>query len=121
MYHTSLPLHAEFDIVRLKLHLEEHPEQAQQIAIDQFTYHLEVLEENHKLEQKLQSISLPSLPQLNNIKLQNEYNDLLEQYTKLLNSYGRVTQENQKLRETIEYRTNEQSPIPSFLRKLLNL
>lgn len=121
MYHTPLPLHAQFDIVRLKLHLKEHPEQAQQIAIDQFTYHLEVLEENHKLEQKLQSIPLPSLPELSNIKLQNEYNDLLEQYAKIRNSYAHVTQENQKLRETIEYQTNEHSPIPSFLRRFLNL
>ena len=106
MYHTPLPLHAQFDIARLKLHLKEHPEQAQQIAIDQFTYHLEVLEENHKLEQKLQSLSLPSLPQLSNIRLQNEYNDLLQEYTKLLNSYACITEENQQLRETIKYLTN---------------
>ena len=53
MHQTYLPLHAQFDIARLKLHLQEHPEQAQQIAIEQFTYYLEALEENRKLEQKL--------------------------------------------------------------------
>ncbi len=72
MDETSLPLHAQFDIARLKLHLKEHPEQAEHIAIQQFTYHLELLEEN------------------------------------------------QKLMELIDSLTNENSPLPSFLKRFLN-
>ncbi len=46
MFQTSLALHAQFDIVRFKLYLQQHPPQAQQIAINQFTYYLEALAEN---------------------------------------------------------------------------
>lgn len=121
MQQASLPLHAQFDIARLKLHLKEHPEQAQQIAIEQFTYHLELLEENRKLEQELQSPSLPSFPKSSNTSLQNEYDDLREEYTKLLNAYARVTQENHNLIELIDTLTNENPHIPSFIKRFLNL
>ncbi len=99
MYQTSLPLHAQFDIARLKLHLKEHPEQAQQIAIEQFTYYLEALEENRKLEKKLQSPSFPSFPKLSNTKIQKEYDDLRQEHKKLLSSYGRLYRENHKLKQ----------------------
>ena len=121
MNNTSLPLHAQFDIARLKLHLQEHPEQAQQIAIDQFIYHLELLEENRKLEKKQQSPSLPSFTTLSHARLQTEYDDLRQKYIKLLNSYARLHQENQDLMELIDALTNDHSPIPSFLRRFLDL
>ncbi|MGK7893115.1 MAG: hypothetical protein AB4372_05650 [Xenococcus sp. (in: cyanobacteria)] len=121
MYQTSLPLHAEFDITRLKLHLQEHPEQAQQIAIEQFTYYLEALEENRKLEQKLQSPSLSSCSQISNTRLQNEYDDLRQEYKKILNAYTRLRRENQNLMELINTPSNDNSPLPSFLKPFLNL
>ncbi|MGK7893721.1 MAG: hypothetical protein AB4372_08870 [Xenococcus sp. (in: cyanobacteria)] len=118
MYQTSLPLHAQFDIARLKLHLKEHPEQAQQIALDQFTYHLELLEENQKLEQKLQSPSLPSFSsQLSNTKLQNEYNDLKAEYKKLSNSYAHLRRKNQNLMKLIDSPSLDNWSIPFFLKR----
>ena len=121
MYQTSLPLHAQFDIARLKLHLQKHPEQAQQIAIDQFTYHLEAVEENRKLEKKLQSPSLPFFSRLSNTRLQNEYDDLRQEYTKLLNAYARLDQEHQKLQQLVKSPTNKHCPIPCFLKRFLKL
>ncbi len=121
MQQTSLPLHAQFDITRLKLHLQQHPEQAQQIAIDQFTYHLELLEENRKLEQKLQSPSLPSFSsQLSNTKLQNEYNDLKAEYKKLSNSYARLRRKNQNLMKLIDSPSLDNYSIPFFLKRFRN-
>ncbi len=120
MYQTSLPLHAEFDITRLKLHLQEHPEQAQQIAIDQFTYYLEALEENHKLEQKLQSPSFPSFSQISNTRLQNEYNDLKAEYKKLSNSYARLRRKNQNLMKIIDSPSLDNCSIPFFLKRFRN-
>ena len=121
MQQTSLPLHAQFDITRLKLHLQQHPEQAQQIAIDQFTYHLELLEENRKLEQKLQSPSLPSFSsQLSNTKLQNEYNDLKAEYKKLSNSYARLRRKNQNLMKLIDSPSLDNCSIPFFLKRFRN-
>ena len=118
MCQTSLPLHAQFDIARLKLHLKNHPEQAQQIAIDQFTYYLEALEENRKLEQKLRSPSLPSFSsQLSNTRIQNEYDDLREEHKKLLNAYARLRQENQNLMELIDTPNNDNSPLTSFFKR----
>ena len=116
MCQTSLPLHAQFDIARLKLHLKNHPEQAQQIAVDQFTYYLEALEENRKLEQKLQSPSLVSF-EVSNTKIQNEYDDLREEHKKLLNAYARLRQENQNLMELIDTPNNDNSPLTSFLKR----
>ncbi len=121
MYQTSLPLHSQFDLARLKLHLQEHPEQAQQIAIDQFTYHLELLEETRKLEKKIQSVSLPSFPRLSNSRLQNEYDNLRQEHKKLLGSYAHIIQENQDLKQMMKSPTNNHSPIPCFLKRLLNL
>ncbi len=121
MYQTSLPLHAEFDITRLKLHLQEHPEQAQQIAIDQFTFYLEALEENRQLEQKLQSPSLPSFSQISNTRLQNEYDDLRQEYKKLLNAYTRLRQENKNLMTSIDNLTNNRFPLLSFFKRFFNL
>ena len=121
MYKTSLPLHSQFDLARLKLHLQEHPEQASQIAIDQFTYHLELLEETRKLEKKLQSASEPSFPRLSNTRLQNKYDDLLQEHKKLLNAYARVNQENHQLKQMMKSPTNNYSPIFCFLKRFLNL
>ncbi len=103
MYQTSLPLHSQFDIARLKLHLQEHPEQAQEIAMAQFTYHLELLEETRKLEKKLQSASDPSFPRLSNTRLQNEYDDLRKEYQKILNSHSRLDRENHKLKQFLSF------------------
>ncbi|MDJ0679933.1 MAG: hypothetical protein QNJ18_08745 [Xenococcaceae cyanobacterium MO_167.B52] len=116
MCQTSLPLHAQFDIARLKLHLKNNPEQAQQIAVDQFTYYLEALEENRKLEQKLQSPSLVSF-EVSNTKIQNEYDDLREEHKKLLNAYARLQQKNQNLMKLIDTPNNDNSPLTSFLKR----
>ncbi len=113
MSQTSLPLHPQFDLARLKLHLQEHPEQAEQIAIAQFTYYLEALEENRKLEKKLQSSCLPSFSRLSNTRVQKEYDDLLQEHKKLLSSYARLRQKNQNLRELIDSLTHDNSPLPS--------
>ena len=121
MYQTSLPLHSQFDLARLKLHLQEHPEQAQQIAIDQFTYHLELLEETRKLDKKLQSASELSFPRLSKTTLQKEYENLRQEYTKLLNAYARVNEENHQLKQMMKSPTNNYSPISCFLKRFLNL
>ena len=121
MYKTSLPLHSQFDLARLKLHLQEHPEQASQIAIAQFTYHLELLEETRKLEKKLESASEPSFPRLSNTRLQNKYDDLLQEHKKLLNAYAHVIQENHHLKHIRKSPTNNHSPISCFIKRFLNL
>ena len=121
MYQTSLPLHSQFDLARLKLHLQEHPEQASQIAIAQFTYHLELLEENRKLEKKLESASEPSFPRLSKTRLQKEYENLRQEHKKLLNAYARVNEENHQLKHRRKSPTNNHSPILCFLKRFLNL
>ncbi len=82
-----LPLHNQFDIIKLKLHLHKYPEQAKPIAIQQFTYHLEMLAENERLEaenQKLKSVSLPPFGTPSHGQLQNQYDELLAREVMML-------------------------------------
>ena len=102
---ANLPLHNQFDLIKLKLHLHKHPEQAKSIAIAQFTYHLEMLAENEKLEaenQKLKSVSLPPFGTPSHGQLQKQYDELLECYTELLSKFLNLTEENQALYQLLQ-------------------
>ena len=99
-----LPLHNQFDIIKLKLHLHKYPEQAKSIAIQQFTYHLEMLAENERLEaeiKQLKSVSLPPFGTPSHGQLQREYDELLECYKDLLQKFLNLGEENKALYELL--------------------
>ncbi len=99
-----LPLHNQFDIIKLKLLLHKHPSQAKDIAIAQFTYHLEMLAENERLEaenKKLKSVSLPPFGTHSHGQLQSQYDELLECYKDLLQKFLNLGEENKALYELL--------------------
>ena len=132
---NTLPLHNQFDIIKLKLHLHKYPEQAKTIAIQQFTYHLEMLAENEKLEaenKKLKSVSLPptdlefnsrsqagahSAPPFgtpSHGQLQKQYDELLECYSELLTKLRNLAEENKALYKLL---TEENPELPISVRR----
>ena len=114
---ATLPLHNQFDIIKLKLHLHKYPEQAKPIAIQQFTYHLEMLAETERLEaeiKKLKSVSLPPFGTPSHGKLQSQYDDLLKCYTELLTKFRNLTEENKALYQLLQ---EENPELPRSLRR----
>ena len=75
MEHTYLPIEAQLEIERLKLHLENHPEQAFQLAIKHFQDYLWILLEYKKLMQQRQSLSLAHFSTSCQVELETEYED----------------------------------------------
>ena len=106
-----LSLEAQFDLIKLKLHLEEHPEQSAQIALMQFRFYLEASEklqrlqaENKELQAKLnpQSPSLFPVPNQALTKLQQNYDELLESYAELQRAYLDICEDNKNLRQLLD-------------------
>ncbi len=95
--------------------------EARRLAITYFEDYLELVQEYKKLEQQKKSPSLPPIPSPGYQRLQAEYDDLLEQQKKLLITVARLQQENQNLTEVILALSDENSPIPSFLRDVFNV
>ena len=120
MNDKSLSLESQFEVKRLKLHLEKYPQKAIELAISHFEDYLELVQEYKKLEQQ-KSVSLPPIPSPGYQRLQAEYDDLLEQQKKLLITVAHLHQENQNLTEVILALSNENAPIPSFLRDVFNV
>ncbi len=75
MQHTYFPIEAQLEIERLKVHLQQHPEQAFQLAIKHFQDYLGILLEYEKLMQQRQSVSLPPFPTPCQVELQTEYEE----------------------------------------------
>ena len=114
---ATLPLHNQFDIIKLKLYLKQHPEQAKTIAITQFTYYLEMLTENERLEtenKKLKSVSLPPFGTPSHGKLQRQYDELLECYTELLGKFRNLGEENKALYQLLQ---EENPELPHSLKR----
>ena len=107
---NSLPLHAQFDIVRLKLHLQDHPQDAHRLAIEHFQDYLEVVHRYQALEAQLQVLEAkpPSLPPFltsSHSQLQQNYDELLESYVALQANHLSLMEENQTLLELLEFRS----------------
>lgn len=49
---TSLPLESQLEVCKLKLYLQQHPEDAYQLAIDHFIDFLALVHEYKKLQAK---------------------------------------------------------------------
>ena len=114
---ATLPLHNQFDIIKLKLLLHKHPEKAKTIAIEQFTYHLEMLAENERLEaenKKLKSVSLPPFGTPSHGQLQRQYDELLECYSDLSAKFHNLTAENKALYQLLQ---EENPELPRSLRR----
>ena len=84
MNKNSLSLESQFAVKRLKLYLDQNPEKAIELAISYFEDYLELIEYCKKLEAQKNSVSLPLFlkPSLGGIKA--EYDDLKEEYIKIL-------------------------------------
>ena len=112
-----LPLHAQFDIIRLKCHLRNHPEDAYELAVGHYQDYLEVVEQYKQLlaeNKKLKSVSLPPFGTPSHGQLQSQYDDLLECYKDLLQKFLNLGEENKALYELLR---EENPELPRSLRR----
>ena len=116
---TTLSLHAQFDVIRLKLHLNKHPQDAYQLAIEHFQDYLEVVERYKKLEKKLKAPSLPPIPTPSHARLQKNYDELLESYAKVSAASLNLQEENEALVQLLEALTNEDFDLPPSVKERL--
>jgi len=117
---NSLTLHAQFDIIKLKLHLKHHPQDAHRLAIEHFQDYLEVVERYKKLEeenQKLKSPSLPPFPTQSHGRLQKNYDELLDSYTELSADFLNLTEENKALIQLLDALTNDDFDLPLSVKR----
>ncbi len=121
MNNEPLSLESQFEVKRLKLHLQKYPSQSIELAIAHFEDYLQLVQEYKKLEQQKKSPSLPPIPSPSYQRLQAEYDDLLQEYKKLLMTLARLQQENQDLIELASALSDDNAPIPSFLRGIFNV
>ena len=102
---TTLSLHSQFDIIRLKLYLRNHPEKAQELAVGHYQDYLEVVARYKQLleeNQKLKSVSLPPFGTPSHGQLQRQYDELLECYTELLGKFRNLSEENKALYQLLQ-------------------
>ena len=97
---TTLSLSSQFEIERLKRHLQRHPEQANFLAIAYFQDYLDLVYQYQKLEKKLSSSS-PS-PTARYTKLQIDYCELLKYCIQLQTECANLREDNQALRNLID-------------------
>ncbi len=105
MNDLPLSLEAQFELARLKLHLQEHPEQAPHIAIKQFQFHLEASAQCQRLQAQLKSPSLPPFLTSSHRRLQTKYDrlrteqiEVLQENVHLRQAKHNLVRENQQLR-----------------------
>ena len=105
MNDLPLSLEAQFELARLKLHLQEHPEQAPHIAIKQFQFHLEASAQCQRLQAQLKSPSLPPFLTSSHRRLQTKYDrlrteqiEVLQENVHLRQAKHNLVKENQLLR-----------------------
>ena len=97
---TTLSLPSQFEIERLKRHLQKHPEQANFLAIAHFQDYLELVSKYQKLEKKLSTFSEPTTAR--HAKLQIDYYELLKYCIQLLTECTNLREDNIALRELID-------------------
>ena len=117
MNNQPLPLESEFEVKRLELYLDQNPEKAQELAIIYFEDYLELVQEYKKLEQQKKSPSLPPIPPPSLSRLQAEYDDLREEYAKVLKVNDSLRREVKELTELSCALSDEDYPLPSFLKE----
>ena len=113
---NSLSLHAQFDVIKLKLHLRKYPENSYQLAVEHFCDYLEVVERYKQLQeenQKLKSISLPPMTTPSHGQLQRKYDELEKSYQELMRHHSNLVEENDALLVLLE----NDSPLPSSLKR----
>ena len=112
MNNIPLSLEAQFDLALLKLHLREYPEQAEEVALKQFQFHLEASvkcqrfkAENQQLKAQLKSPSLPPFLISSHQRLQTKYErwqteqtEILQENVHLRQAKHNLVRENQQLR-----------------------
>ena len=121
MNDKSLPLEYQFEVKRLKDYIAKNPQESPRLAIAYFEDYLELVQEYNKLEKQKKSPSLPPIPSPGYQRLQTEYDDLLQEYKKLLIAYASLEKENQNLTELACALSDENAPIPSFLSEVFNV
>ena len=112
-----LPLHAQFDLIRLKLHLRKNPEESYELAVGHYQDYLEVVERYKQLEaenKKLKSVSLPPFGTPSHGQLQSQYDELLECYKALLQKFLNLGEENKALYELLR---EENPDLPISVRR----
>ena len=106
---TTVPLHAQFDVIKLRLHLRQHPQDSHRLAIEHFQDYLEVVERYKKLEAEHQQLKSPSLPPLttpSHGQLQRKYDELFKAYQELLRHHKNLVEENDALLVLLENDSN---------------
>lgn len=121
MNNEPLSLESQFEVKRLKLYLEQNPEKAQDLAISYFEDYLELVQEYKKLEVQNKSTSLPPIPSPNYDRLQAKYDDLQQQYRKLIVDNHCLRHQVKQLIELACALSDESHPLPSFLKKAFNV
>ena len=110
---TALSLHAQFDVIKLRLHLRQHPQDSHRLAIEHFQDYLEVVERYKKLEAEHQQLKSPSLPPLTTPsqgQLQRKYDELFKAYQELLKHHKNLVEENDALLVLLENDSSLLSP-----------
>ena len=113
---NSLSLHAQFDVIKLKLHLRKYPENSYQLAVEHFCDYLEVVERYKQLleeNKKLKSISLPPMITPSHGQLQRKYDELEKSYQELVKHHSNLVEENDALLVLLE----KDFPLPSSLKR----
>ncbi len=107
MKNTSLSLESQFEVERLKLHLQKHPEQAFELAIAHFEDYLQLVQEYKKLQQKPKSPSLPPIQTPSHARLQTKYDNLQQKYRNLLMDNAYLRHQNQDLNDLVDILTDD--------------
>ena len=92
-----------------------------QLAIGYFEDYLELIEYCKKLKAQKKSVSLPLFFNPSLGRLQAEYDDLKEEYRKVLRVNDSLSHKVKDLIELASALSNENAPIPSFLKKAVDV
>ncbi len=120
MNNQPLSLEYQFEVKRLKLYLDTHPQESLRLAIAHFEDYLELVHEYKKLDQKYKSNSLPPITKKIYARLQSEYYDLREEYIKTQKENAYLKKENHDLMQLIDAMTDDKSPLPDFVEAILD-
>ncbi len=107
MKNSSLSLESQFEVERLKLHLQKQPEQAFELAIAHFEDYLELVQEYKKLQQKQKFPSLAPIQTPSHARLQTKYDNLQQKYRELLMDNAYLKHQNQDLKDLVDILTDD--------------